>query len=202
MCDNGVAPCLPFAVPSCEFDPPNCDGTSCSLPAGLTVSNNNTDKAAWTGFTEGHADITIRRFLEQGPCPVAGQDHPIPPQVIGPDIDLTNGINSNGSNNVFAMARCLWTNNQGCKLDDNGQIIPGQRGRVFTIPVFDEESSTCTGNLNGQHPIIGWATVVLAQVTTDPTRSVTLTVVRNSTETNQQGGAGCFGTECRVTMAR
>lgn len=203
MCDHGVAPCLPMAVPSCGFNPPNCSGVGCSLPNSLVVSNNNSDTMAWTGFSSGANTNNVRDFLEQGTCQAPGNPSPIGPQVIGSTINLTNGINSNANNGPFGLALCLYQTNQGCKVDPvTGQIIPGQRGTVFTLPIFDNQSSTCTGQLNQSHPIVGFSTVQITDASLGSNRHVTVKVIRNTTATNTAGGGGCFGTDCRVTMVQ
>ncbi len=219
-CDHGVAPCIPLTMPSCEFIPPDCNGVGCSLPTA-TVANNNTDTAAWTGFESGSNESTIRAMMQQGPCNAPGNKGGIGPQTDGSTINVTNGINCNGNftppagkGNIscsFGMMKCIagcdagGTNcpgaagqPQGCKVDANGNILPGQRGSVFTIPIIDLGSGgACNAVLNQSKPVVGFATV---QITNVQSKSVALKVIRNATATGTQAGGLCVGTDCRVTM--
>jgi hypothetical protein len=196
-CNHGVAPCLPITAPSCEF-PPNCSGAACQLPA-LHVGTNNTDTAAWTGFNAGHSDSTIRSYLSQGPCQPPGQSTAPPATFVDGTIDVTNGVNSNGTKNVFSLTECLRANNQGCRIDANGKII-GSGGTVFQIPIVDFGTpGSCSTNFTGNQTVAGFATIRIDSVVN---RVVNITTLGNSTDANVQAGGSCFGTECRITMAR
>jgi hypothetical protein len=130
-------------------------------------------------WTPVHADgrllqsvaTTVRSFEEQGPCVAPGNGSVIPPQSVGDSITLTNGISGTSTTSVFGLAQCLAglgapprNQPQGCAIDASGQIIPGQRGAVFTIPVFDSPSPTCAGNFNQSAPVAGFATIHITSV--------------------------------------
>jgi hypothetical protein len=196
-CSKGVPPCLPITAPSCEF-PPNCSGAACQLPA-LKVSNNNNDTAAWTGFDQGHNDAVVRSFLAQGPCQPPGQKDVAPPTFVDGTIDVTNGINANGSKNVFALTECITTNKLGCKVDGSGKVT-GSGGTVFQIPIIDFGTpGSCSTNFNGNQTVTGFATIRIDSVVG---RVINITTIGNATGVNVQAGGKCFGTECRITMAR
>jgi hypothetical protein len=204
-CNNGVAPCIPIAVPDCEFDPPNCNGVDCSLPT-LQVASNGSDTAAWTGFDEGANASNIRAYMNQGPCDPPGRNDTIDQQVIGATITLNNGLNAAADRNVFGMAQCIAglgdAPPQGCEVDENGNILSGERGNVFTLPVV-EGGAGCDENFNQDRAMVGFATVRITDVGLDTTpRTVTVEVIRNASQTNAGSGGGCFGTDCRVTMTR
>lgn len=218
FCDHGVAPCLPITMPSCEFVPPNCNGVGCTLPAAQVSSNGN-DTAAWTGFQSGHSENTVRGFISplgSSACNPPGTGS-ISAQTDGSSVDVTNGISCNANNKscswflVKCVAGCNAAGTQcpgsggaspplGCKLDANGNIIPGQRGNVFTIPIVDM-GATCGTNFVGNQPIVGFATVAINSVTVPGNpRTINFQVVKNTTATQTQGGGLCLGTDCRVTM--
>ena len=204
-CDHGVAPCLPLASSVCDF-PDGCTVNNC-LPH-LTVSNNTNDTACWTGFGAGANDNLIRGFMNQGPCNPPGNPGPIDPQTINTTISLNNGINSNGNNNVFDLAQCLAglgsppeNQPQGCAVDSSGHIIPGARGPVFTIPIFDK-GTTCPQQCNQSGPIVGFATVKITAYSPGPPRTLSIDAIANVTGTENQSGGVCVATDCRVVMVR
>jgi hypothetical protein len=210
-CDNGVAPCLPITVPSCEFVPPNCNGNGCSLPTNLQVSSSGSDTAGWwTPSGESTSADTVRGYMAQGPCDPPGPDDILPPQNFDGSLNLNNGINASAENHVFGLAECLAgldeapeNQPQGCEVDANGNIIPGQRGAVFQIPIFESRSADCTANFNQSAPIVGFATIRITAVDKNgPPRTITIDTIQNTSGTSTQLGGGCFGTDCRVTLAR
>jgi len=203
-CDHGVAPCLPIAASVCDF-PDGCTANNC-LPH-LTVSNNTNDTACWTGFT-GNADANdVRNFMSSGPCQPPNPG-PIGTQTISSTISLNNGINTNGNNNTFDLAQCLaglsaapQNQPQGCALDSDGRIIPGARGTVFTIPIFDK-GTTCPQQCNQSGPVVGFATVKVTGFNPGPPRTLSIDAVANITGTENQSGGVCVATDCQVVMAR
>jgi hypothetical protein len=206
-CDHGVAPCLPIAAPSCEF-PPGCNGVDCQLPT-LQVASNGSDTAGWTGFAGGANANNVRAFLAQGPCDPPGPDAFISPQVIGPEITLNNGLDGAALNQLFGLTQCLAglgapprDQPQGCAVDAGGNIIPGQRGPVFTIAIIDSDSADCTDNFNQSAPIVGFATIEITAVSLGTPRTIAINTLRNVSSTNTQLGGGCFGTDCRVALVK
>ena len=208
-CDHGVVPCLPIAAASCEF-PPACTGVACQLP-NLRVGSSTSDTAGWTGYSLSADSNTVRSYLAQGPCDPPGQDRTVPPQDVGgPDINLTNGINSTSLTNVFGLTQCLAglgspprNQPQGCAIDASGNIIPGRRGNVFAMPIFDAQSgASCTGNFNHSHPIVGFATIQITAVTLSSSPTISIHTVRNASSTDAPPGGGCFGTDCRIMLVR
>jgi hypothetical protein len=202
LCTAGVAPCLPIAAPSCQF-PPACTGVECQLP-NLKVSNDPSDTAAWTGFQGGHSANDVWRFMDRPPtCNAPGTGDPPDEQSVGGDsIDITNGLASSGANNVFNLAKCLWENQMGCGVDENGNITSGP-GTVFTIPIFDLGDPSCTDQLNGVRPIVGFATIKITNVIVDgDTKRIDIQTIGSNSGTNPQPGGGCFGTDCRVVLLR
>ena len=198
-----MLPCLPIAAPSCQF-PPACSGVGCTLP-DLQVSSNGSDTAGWTGFNTGTSANNVRSFLAQGPCdpPPGGSGGNSSPPVtnVGGTIDLNNGINAAGTNNVFDLTKCLYDNELGCAIDGNGNILPGP-GRVFAIPIFDSGSPSCTANFNQSFPGVGFATIEITSVSLGNPRTINITTLANKTATSAPPGGQCFGTDCRVTMSQ
>src|SRR5262245_3903698 len=204
-CDHGVAPCLPLSASVCDF-PQGCTANNC-LPQ-LTVSNNTTDTACWTGFGNNSSDNVVRSYMNQGPCTPNGQTQQVGIQSVGGTISLNNGINTNGSNNVFDLAQCMaglgtapQNQPQGCALDANGNIIPGARGRIFIIPVFDK-GTACPQQCNQSGPIVGFATVEVTAYSPGPPRTLSIVARADASNTQNQVGGVCLATDCRIDMVR
>jgi hypothetical protein len=202
FCRNGVAPCLPIGVASCEFPVPCFDGPGgCNLPS-LTVGGPNSDTAAWTGYQNGHDTPAIRGFLNVPPCGTTAYTPPGEQNVFGDnnEIDLTNGVTGNGPNNPVSMMDCVETNNLGCNIDSEGRITEGP-GDVFQIPVFDQ--TTCSTPASGMTPVVGFATVRLRPVTiAGANSSVRIDTLAHSSATPPTVGGGCFGSDCRITLVQ
>jgi len=208
-CANGAAPCLPIAAPSCRYTP-GCTADDC-LPE-LQVSNATNDTAAWTGFQSGHSVPDIRSFMDvsfQGKtCNAPGSGNNVPEQEVdGPVIDVTNGGNGVGSGTAlstpFGLVQCLWQKQLGCTMEDGK--ISGFGGTVFSIPIFDLGES-CSTNMTGDRPIVGFATVSITNVVVagngqTGTRRIEMQTISNSSIGGQPGGA-CFGTNCQIVMTR
>jgi hypothetical protein len=211
-CSNGVAPCLPITVPSCEFVPPNCNGNGCSLPTNLQVSSSGSDTAGWwTPSGESTNDQVVRGYMAQGPCDPPGRDVPLDSQSVENTIGLNNGINGSAQNQPFGLAQCLAglgdpprDQPQGCEVDANGNIIPGARGTVFQIPIFESPSADCTANFNQSAPVVGFATIRITNVVIEPgvPNVIYIDTIKNTETASTQLGGGCFGTDCRVTLTR
>jgi hypothetical protein len=209
FCNNGIPPCLPIAVASCEFQPPNCNGVGCSLPT-ISMGPDGSDTAAFTGFTQGHSNSDVVKYINQGPCGKKNQE-PIPGQDTGDLIDMSNGLRGGSQNQPFGLTACVAgiptkgnsnTAPQGCKVDSStGKIIPGQQGAVFQIPIFEATDAECAVKFTDHSaPIVGFATIEITDV--QDKDMMTFKVLRNVSETHVQGGGGCFGFDCRVTMTR
>ena len=211
-CEHGVAPCLPIAAPSCQYQ---CSATSCVLPT-LTVSSGS-DSAAWTGFSDGANSNNVRTYLSSnttsGAACGSGNGKAVPVQEVGSTINVTNGIAGSGTTTPFSMVQCLIGQQpqknknsppppppQGCTIDSNGKIT-GWGGTVFSLPIFDLD--TCTTSMNQSWPLVGFATVQITNVNlTGSPNSITLQTVKNTTTSGASPGGECFQTDCRVTMTR
>ena len=140
--------------------------------------------------------------MAQGPCQPSGQSNPPPATFVDGTIDVTNGGNTNGTKNVFALTECLRANNMGCRVDANGKII-GSGGTVFQIPIIDFGTpGSCSTNFVQNQTVAGFATVRIDSVPSGNPRTVNMTTLSNTTDVNVQSGGACFGTECRIVMAR
>ena len=213
-CEHGVAPCLPIAAPSCKFD---CSSSGCTLP-DLQVSTNNTDSAAWTGYNNNPTVPILRGYMTPttANCSQGNNGSQVPTQTVGPDIQITNGVNGNGGNSgstPFEIVQCLIGQQpatkqnpsppppQGCTIDDETGKIDGWGGTIFTIPVF--QLDTCTTSMNQSWPLVGFATVEITSVTiSGDTKTINIQTVANTTDTAASPGGQCFQTECSVAMMR
>jgi hypothetical protein len=197
FCQNGVPPCLPIAAPSCQFTSGN------QLPP-LRVASAGNDTAAWTGFQTGHSDNVVRDFLDQPPtCNAPGNSDAAPgEQIVGPTIDVTNGLNPSGPNNVFGLMQCIWENELGCDDPDNDGDIDGPGGTIFTIPIFNLEGG-CTTNPTGLQELVGFATVRVTGVTVDGSdKYIDLQTIARIPLGGTRVGGGCFGTGCTMILAK
>jgi hypothetical protein len=200
FCNAGVAPCLPIAAPSCAFPKPCLE--NCQLPS-LTMGGPQTDTANWHGFQEGHNTNTVRGFLRHTQCPGSGSYTPPGDQSVfgsGAWVDVTNGVTGSGTGNPFNMAQCIWQKNLGCAINGDGEIT-GSGGTVFTIPIYD--ASNCSVPASGHQDLVGFATVRITNVVVQGnTRRIDLQTLARSTPEAVSSGGGCFGTDCRVVLAK
>jgi hypothetical protein len=201
FCNAGVAPCLPLAAPSCAFPTP-CFQQTCQLPS-LTTQSPNTDTANWHGFQDGHNANTVRGYLEQGPCQAPGNPSIPGEQSVfgeGNHIDLTNGELGGAANQPYGLMQCIVANNLGCAIDGDGHITGGG-GTVFTIPIYD--ATNCSAPASGQKDIVGFATVRITNVVNaESNRRIDLQTLSRTTPQPPTAGGGCFGTDCRIVLAR
>jgi hypothetical protein len=198
-CSNGVAPCLPIAAPSCAFPTPCAQGT-CQLPA-LKMGGPGTDTANWHGFQSGHNTADVRAYLRQAPCGTGPGSSPGEQAVYGDSnwVDTTNGVQGTGTNQPFTVLACILQNNLGCSWN-NGEIT-GAGGAVFTIPIYS--ASNCSSPVSGVQTIVGFSTVRITNVSGSGSNArIDLQTLSNSTEDPTVAGGGCFGTDCRVVLAK
>jgi hypothetical protein len=196
FCSHGVAPCLPITAPSCAFPTPCAQGT-CQLPP-LNMGGPKTDTANWHGFQQGHGASTVRSFMEQPACPVPGNPSAPGSQSVNGDqswIDLTNGVVAN----AFDAAHCVWQNNLGCSWS-NGHISGGG-GTVFTIPIF--AATNCSASYSGQQDVVGFATIQITNVIKNGSKSkLDIVTLSNTSTVLPPAGGGCFGSDCRILLAK
>jgi hypothetical protein len=212
FCSHGVAPCLPIAIPSCQFPNP-CDDApgACQLPA-VNMGSPSGDTAAWTGFQSGHSTSNIRGYIDQPPaCDPNGSYTPPGEQGLfggNNTIDVTNGVTGNGSNNPFNVMQCIFNNNLGCSVDSNGNFVDGNGsgqgggGRYFTVPVYND--STCASPDTGSQSIVGFATIVITSVAgaAGSANQINIQTVSHTSATPSPGGGICAGTDCGVSMGQ
>lgn len=97
--------------------------------------------------------------------------------------------------------KCLVDNNQGCAADVNGNIT-GPGGTVFSIPIFNYNGCP-SNNASGPQTLVGFATVrITSVVIAGNTKQVNLVTINHTDTTSPSTGGGCFGTDCRVVLAR
>jgi len=99
-------------------------------------------------------------------------------------------------------------------MDSDGNIIPGQRGAIFAIPIVD---GGCTDQFNRSSKVVGYSTIEIISVVgvnggidpkpnvvSQPTASPLISIVTrvNKTSTGTGGGGGCFGTDCTISMTQ
>src|SRR6187401_1051666 len=146
------------------------------------------DTAGFTGFDEGHSNSDVVKYINQGPCGKKNQP-PIPGQTTGDSVDMSNGLRGGSQNQPFGLSACVAgiktkgnsnTLPQGCKVDSStGKIIPGQKGAVFQIPVFESTAAECAVKFaDHAADIVGFATIEITSVSDKD--MMTFKVLRNA----------------------